>query len=68
MRALASFAAVLNEKLTSRERTLVMYGRDTFMRRASSDCETPSCFMRRMMRRKNAEPIWSIVFKGNLAS
>ena len=34
--AFASFAAVLNEKLTSRERTLVMYGRETFMRLASS--------------------------------
>ena len=60
--AFASFAAVLNEKLTSRERTLVMYGRETFMRLASSVWETPSCFIRRRIRRKKAEPIWSIVF------
>ena len=60
--AFASFAAVLNEKLTSRERTLVMYGRETFIRLASSVWETPSCFIRRRIRRRKAEPIWSIVF------
>jgi len=60
--AFASFAAVLNEKLTSRERTLVMYGRETFMRLASSVWETPSCFIRRRIWRRKAEPIWSIVF------
>ena len=60
--AFASFAAVLNEKLTSRERTLVMYGRETFMRLASSVCDTPSCFIRRSIRRRKAEPIWSTGF------
>ena len=58
------FAAVLNEKLTSRERTLVTYGRDTFMRRASSVCDTPSRFIRSRMRRRNAEPILSIAVNG----
>ena len=60
--AFASFAAVLNEKLTSRERTLVMYGRETFIRLASSVCDTPSCFIRRSIRLKNADPILSIAF------
>ena len=58
--AFASFAAVRKEKFTSCRSTLVMYGRDTFMRRASSVCETPSSFIRRKMRRRNAEPIRSI--------
>ena len=62
--AFASFAAVLNEKLTSRERTLVMYGRETCMRLASSVWETPSSFMRRSIWRRNAEQMWSTGFKG----
>ena len=60
--ASASFAAVRKEKFTSWCSTLVMYGRDTFMRRASSVCETPSSFIRRKIRRRNAEPILSIAF------
>jgi len=38
-----------------------MYGRETFMRLASSVWETPSCFIRRSIWRRNAEQIWSIV-------
>ena len=60
--ALASFAAVRKEKFTSWLSTLVMYGRDTFIRFASSVRETPSSFIRRRMRRRNAEPILSIEF------
>ena len=41
-----------------------MYGRDTFMRFASSVCDTPSSFIRRRMRRRNAEPILSIAVNG----
>ena len=55
--ARASFAAVRNEKFTSWRNTFVIYGFDTFMRRASSDWLTPSSRIRRRMRRKNAEPI-----------
>ena len=40
-----------------------MYGRDTFMRFASSVCDTPSSFIRRRMRRRNAEPILSIALR-----
>ena len=39
-----------------------MYGRDTFIRFASSVCDTPSSFIRSRMRRRNAEPILSIAF------
>ena len=63
-RARASFAAVRKEKLTSWWSTFVMYGRDTCMRFASSDCDTPSSFIRRRMRRRNAEPILSIAVNG----
>ena len=60
--ALASLAAVRNEKLTSWRRTFEMYGRETCMRCASSDCDTPSSFIRRRIRRRNADPIWSTAF------
>ena len=59
-RARASFAAVLNVKLTSCRSTFVMYGFDTFMRFASSLWFTPSSFIRRRMWRRNTEPMWSI--------
>ena len=36
---------------------------ETFMRRASSVWLMPSSFMRRRMRRRKAEAIWSIVVK-----
>ncbi len=61
-RAFASFAAVRNEKFTSCRNTFVMYGRDTFIRRASSVCDIPSSFIRRSIRRRNADPILSIAF------
>ena len=64
LRAFANFAAVRNEKLTSWRSTLVMYGRETCIRLASSVWLTPSCFIRRSMRRRKAEPIWSIVVIG----
>ena len=60
LRALASFAAVRKVMLTSWWSTFVMYGRDTFIRFASSVCDTPSSFIRSRMRRRNAEPILSI--------
>jgi hypothetical protein len=37
-----------------------MYGLDTFIRRASSVCVTPSSFMRSKICRKKADPILSI--------
>ena len=64
LRAVASFAAVRKVMLTSWWSTFVMYGRDTFMRFASSVCDTPSSFIRRRMRRRNAEPILSIAVNG----
>lgn len=39
-----------------------MYGRDTFIRLASSVCDTPSSFILSRMRRRNAEPTLSIAF------
>jgi len=39
LRAFANFAAVRNEKLTSWRSTFVMYGRETFIRLASSVCD-----------------------------
>ena len=59
LRALASFAAVRNEKLTSWCSTFVMYGRDTFIRRARSVWVIPSSLIRRSIRRRNADPILS---------
>ena len=59
LRAFANLAAVRKEKLTSWRSTLVMYGRETCIRAASSDCDTPSSFMRRSIRRRNADPILS---------
>ena len=41
-----------------------MYGRDTFIRFASSVCDTPSSFILSRMRRRNAEPILSIAVNG----
>ena len=58
--AFASFAAVRNEKFTSCRSTFVMYGRDTFIRRARSVCDIPSSFIRSSIRRRNADPILSI--------
>jgi len=63
-RAFASFAAVRNEKFTSSCSTFVMYGLDTFIRRASSVCEIPSSFMRSKICRRNADPILSMVVMG----
>jgi len=62
LRAFANFAAVRNEKLTSWRSTLVMYGRETCIRLASSVWLMPSCFIRRSIRRRNADPILSIAF------
>ena len=59
-RAFASFAAVRNEKFTSSCSTFVIYGRDTFIRRASSVCETPSSFILSRICRRNADPILSM--------
>jgi len=42
-----------------------MYGFETFMRAASSVCVTPSSFMRRRMRRRNAEHTWSTAVMAN---
>ena len=61
LRAVASFAAVRKVMLTSWWSTLVMYGRDTFMRLASSVCDIPSSFIRSRIRRRNAEPMRSMV-------
>ena len=66
LRALASFAAVRKEKLTSWFSTFVMYGRDTFMRRASSVCDTPSSFILCSIRRRNTDPILSTDFINSL--
>ena len=69
-RAFASFAAVRNEKFTSSCSTFVIYGLDTFIRRASSVCETPSSFIRSKICRRNADPILSmfIGFRFRVAS
>ena len=64
LRALASFAAVRKEMLTSWCSTFVIYGRETCIRFASSVCDTPSSFIRSRMRRRNAEPILSIAVNG----
>ena len=69
-RAFASFAAVRKEKFTSSCNTFVIYGRDTFICRASSVCETPSSFIRSKICRINADPILSmfIGFRFRVAS